>query len=435
MSPGVPAPARLLIVSYLYWPALTARAFRWTALAESWTREGHEVHVVCARSPGRPAFESVRGVQLHRVGSPSIERLRASAVPGGAAGTAAAVRRAAAAALRQIWHAIYWPDTSCPWYFAARRKASELVAAIDPDALVSVSPTFTAVAVGRSVARRRPRRLRWLIDLGDPFSFAEEAPQNNFRLYRRLNLRFERGCFAEADAISVTTAETRDRYAALFPESARKIAVIPPLVALPEAEGTGEAAGPSDRRRLVFLGRLYPTIRRPDFLLALFAALKDSGANEHYELHFYGDTWECEANFAPFRDRLGRDIHLHGPVPREQAISAMRSASVLVNIGNDTHYQLPSKVVEYATTGKPILNLAAYPDDSSARFLADYPAHLTLVAHGRDPVPDDIEKLKAFLARPSRGIPFETLRAWLAPYTLAEISARYRALLSQGAAR
>ncbi len=434
MSPSGRAPEKVIVVSYLYWPALTARAFRWTALAESWAREGCEVHVVCARTPDRPAFESVNGVQVHRVGSASIERLRASTAPESGPRAAArgnGIRRTAVAAVRSIWHAIYWPDTSCLWFFAARKKAGELVAAIDPDAIVSVSPTFTAVAVGRSVARRRPSRLRWLIDLGDPFSFAEEAPQNNFRLYRGLNIRFERGCFAEADAVSVTTPETRDRYAALFPESARKIAVIPPLLALPET--IGEPAERPDRRRLVFLGRLYPSIRRPDFLLALFAALKDCEAAERCELHFYGNTWECEASFAPYRHRLGRDIHVHGPVPREQAISAMRSADVLVNIGNDTHYQLPSKIVEYAITGKPILNLAAHADDSSARFLADYPSQLTLVARAEGPTPGDVENLKAFLGRPSPEIAPEALRAWLAPYTLAEISARYRALLSGAA--
>lgn len=431
MSPGGRAPEKVIVVSYLYWPALNARAFRWTALAESWAREGCEVHVVCARTPGRPPFESVNGVQVHRVGSASIERLRASTTPEPgprAAPRGGRIRRTAMAAVRSVWHAIYWPDTSCLWFFAARKKAVELIAALDPDALVSVSPTFTAVAVGRSVARRGPRRLRWLIDLGDPFSFADEAPQNNFRLYRELNIRFERGCFVEADAVSVTTPETRDRYAALFHESARKIAVIPPLVALPDT--VAEPAQRPERRRLVFLGRLYPSIRRPDFLLALFAALVDSGAVERCELHFYGDTWECEASFAPYRHRLGRDIHLHGPVPREQAVSAMRSADVLVNIGNDTPYHLPSKIVEYAITGKPILNLAAHADDSSARFLAGYPSQLTLVARAEGPTRDQVENLRAFLGRPSTRMAPETLRAWLAPYALAEISARYRALLS-----
>jgi len=148
-------PDGILIVSFQYWPALSARSFRWTALAERWVSEGREVQVVCARSPDRPAFEAVRGVHVHRVGPAWMESLRGAARPagGGAESDRSVIRRTAAAAARTIWHAVYWPDTSCTWYFAARAKARELIAAGAPQALVTVSPTFTAVAVGRSIAR------------------------------------------------------------------------------------------------------------------------------------------------------------------------------------------------------------------------------------------------------------------------------------------
>jgi glycosyltransferase involved in cell wall biosynthesis len=428
-------PGKVLIVSFQYWPALNARAFRWTALAEDWARKGRDVHVVCARLPDRPAFEAVNGVKLHRVGNVWIERLRGAGLPIAESGTTAkrnVIRRVTTAAARAIWHGIYWPDTSCTWYFAARSKARQLLSAVSPDAVVSVSPAFTAVAVGRSLARHKPRGFHWLIDLGDPFSFAEEAPPNNLRLYRRLNVRFERSCFSAADSVSVTTSATRDRYAALFPESAQKMAVIPPLVALPEAGG-GVEGGRADRHRLAFLGRLYPAIRRPDFLLAMFSALAEGPGGERYELHFYGETWECQASFAAYGHMIGRNLFLHGPVPRDRAASAMRSADVLVNLGNDTRYQLPSKIVEYAMTGRPILNLAPRSDDSSARFLDDHPAHLTLTARAGGPTPEDMRRLREFLARKPQEIPGATLRAWLAPYTLPEISARYDALLSGNA--
>jgi glycosyltransferase involved in cell wall biosynthesis len=340
------------------------------------------------------------------------------------------MRGVLASAARASWQAIYWPDTSCTWYFAARRKARELLDALSPDAVVSVSPAFTAVAVGRSLARREPGRFHWLVDLGDPFSFAEEAPPNNLRLYRRLNARFERSCFAAAHSVSVTTSEARDRYAALFPESAQKIAVIPPLVALPEAGSRVGKGGRPDRQRLAFLGRLYPTIRRPDFLLAIFSALAEEPGGERYELHFYGETWECQASFAAYAHMVGRNLFLHGPVPRDRAASAMRSADVLVNIGNDTRYQLPSKIVEYAMTGRPILNLVPRPEDGSAKFLAEYPAHLTLTACAGGPTPEDVRRLREFLAQKPQVISEATLRAWLAPYTLPEISGRYDALLS-----
>ena len=73
----------------------------------------------------------------------------------------------------------------------------------------------------------------------------------------------------------------------------------------------------------------------------------------------------------------------------------MAEADVLVNIGNRTSYQLPSKVVEYAAFGKPILNFLASPDDSSAVFLSKYPFLLNVWKGG----PKNAKKR-------DRGVPF-----------------------------
>jgi len=421
----------ILIISFQYWPALNARAFRWTALAEDWVRRGHRVHVLCSTLSDRPASEEVNGVRIHRCGS-WIERQRgghAQSAPGRTALRRSPLR-AAADGLGAAWRKVYWPDTCCTWYFSARSKARGLIQALEPEVVVSVSPAFTAVAAGYSLAHDRSRSFRWIIDLGDPFSFAEEAPTNNFHLYRGLNAHFERSCFATADAVSVTNSATRDRYAAIFPESAGKIEVIPPLISLPRAVNSDQASR-TGAPKLVFLGRLYPSIRRPDFLLALFAALTRLRGDRGYELHFFGESWECAKSFEPYRQMVGRSVFLHEPVPRDQVAEQMHSAHALINIGNTTGYQLPSKIVEYAASGKPILNIAAFPDDISVRFLAGYPAHLALTAGSDDPSDEDLRRLVGFLESAPERIPEVDLRNWLAPFTLPRVSSSYLALLAR----
>lgn len=433
MIPSGGKPRKILIVSFQYWPALNARAFRWTELAEDWVRKGLQVHVVCSRLSDRPTFETVNGVQVHRVGtwietqrggggrgiSCKSGKMRVSRWLSGIAGRSA----------RAAWRQVHWPDTCCTWFFAARRKSQEVVEALDPDAVVSVSPAFSAVAVGYSLARGIPRAYRWIIDIGDPFSFAEEAPPNNFRLYRKLNLLFERKCFATADAVTVTNSATRDRYAAIFPESSGKIEIIPPLISLPRVD-VESRRGTQSARKLVFLGRLYASIRRPDSLLALFAAFIGSQGGHAYELHFFGESGECAESFERYRMLLDRSVFVHGPVSRTRAAEEMHSAYALVNIGNTTGYQLPSKVVEYAASGKPVLNVAAVPNDSSSRFLADYPAHLTLTSRAADPSVEDVRRLGEFLNRAPERVPEQELVEWLAPYNVSAVSSRYLALCS-----
>lgn len=428
----------VLIVSFSYWPAQNARSFRWTALAEDWARKGVRVRVVCAWAPGAAERESVNGVEVHRVGIRALERLRAGLArsrrnppPAGEAGRTAprgGVRRAFGRFLSALWQRLYWPDTACLWYFPALRRARALLREEPAAALVSVSPEFTAVAVGLALAGSRSGPLAWLIDLGDPFSFPSDAPPNNTRLYAGLNRRFERRCLARADAVSVTNEATARRYRELLSGRAEKVRVIPPLLTLDVApSGAPANDGPA---RFVYLGRLYRAIRRPDFLLALFAGLAAEGDGADLELHFYGDTSECADSFAPYAALIGRRIHLHGPVPRDRVAEAMRQATVLVNISNTTDFQLPSKIVEYAATGKPILNLAATDADCSATFLASYPLHLTLRASPGGLAAGDHDRVRELLARARQPADPAAVSVWLDQYRLPAVSAAYLRILA-----
>jgi glycosyltransferase involved in cell wall biosynthesis len=416
---------RILILSFSYPPVANARALRWGALAADWARQGHEVAVVAAWLPGAAEAERIDGVAVHRAGLRVGERLRARL----AARRTSAVRSGGAqpgsTLLHRLWRSVYWPDTSCLWFVPALGRARKLMREMRPDAVVSVSPMFTAVMVGLRLLSGSHPPPRWLIDLGDPFSFAEEAPPNNLRLYRRLNQRMERAAFRRADAVAVTTQETRARYAALFGASAGKIEVIPPLVPIDCAP---KQEAPTDVISLVYVGTLYRSIRGPDFLLALFRRLLGRPIGPRLQLHVYGDVQDCRPSFERHAELLGRRLFVHGAVPRPRALDAMQEASVLVNIGNRTSYQLPSKLVEYAALGKPILNIAAVPGDSSARFLARYPRHLSLEQSG-ELTEEQLTRSERFLEdaadRRLAPVPSE----WVTPYRLSGISASYLALL------
>jgi hypothetical protein len=173
---------------------------------------------------------------------------------------------------------------------------------------------------------------------------------------------------------------------------------------------------------------LYRHIRRPDFLLALFArAHGQMRQGERLDLHFYGDIHQCREAFAPYESLIGRALFLHGIVPRDQAMKAIGQASVLASIGNDTAYQLPSKLVEYAMTGKPIVCVSTVENDSSADFLRGYPASLSLVDHGQPPSASQLAAFTGFL-RSCAPVEPSFLEDWLAPFRLDSVAQRYAGL-------
>jgi len=262
----------------------------------------------------------------------------------------------------------------------------------------------------------------WLVDVGDPFSFETAIPPNNRCLYEDINRTVERKVFAVADCVAVTTAETQNRYAELFPESKSKIVVIPPLLSLCAMPSNTSHVG-DQVIRLTFLGTLYRTIREPDALLNLFSTLLETAIGSRLELHFFGNIGDCAARFEPYRDWIGRRIFVHGVIDRARIEEVLGTASVLVNIGNATSYQLPSKVVEYAFSGKPVLNIITHDNDSSARFFAQYPAVLTLNLASPD-WRAQLGRVVTFISHPPAADPAAIARL-LKPYQIEAIASAY----------
>lgn len=420
---------KILLINYSYPPALTPRAFRWGSVTRRWAEQGHEVDVICGSEGADPTAPA--GVQVHAVGNARPLGWGASTAADGKVANTQGPRSAKVRFVtlaRRIWRRVYWPDAAVLWLPAALRRARHLTDERSYDLLISSSHPFTGHLVGRAIKRRHPS-LFWLVDVGDPFSFADGAPVNNFALYRNLNRRTEAEILALADAISVTTAGTSARYIEMFPKIAPKVAVIPPL--LPDAfDSLGAGTVSDDRIRLVFVGTLYPDIRSPAPLLACFDRLLGTSLGNRLELHFYGASGECAAQFEPYAPLVGSKIFRHGMVPQQQAVAAMRDASVLVNIGNDTAYQLPSKVVEYAAMAKPIVNFVASDDDSSKLFLADFDGTLSVAtrsASGDDVLRDMIQFLECLPE-----IDADSRRHQIAAYKPGRIAAQYLALKECG---
>ena len=163
-------------------------------------------------------------------------------------------------------------------------------------------------------------------------------------------------------------------------------------------------------------------------MLAIFNELLKTSIGNQIELHFYGYTTQVEEAFLPYQDQIGKSIFIHGTVAREVATEAIMKADVLVNIGNTTTYQLPSKVVDYVSTGKRILNIALIEDDSSAIFFNDYPLAITLsrtLAHN-----EATQQLYNFLTTTPTNVSLEWLNVYLHDYLPTQIATQYLGLIS-----
>ena len=393
----------LLILTFSYAPMGNPRSFRWTALAEEFASRGFRVQVVCSWQPGLAKRQIHNGVEVYRVGNRLIETIRASLAQirrsSHPASEAKPPKRSGASAGRLgtwFWRKIAWPDTTCVWYDAAKKMADSLLQKHIKTTVISVSPSFTAALAGYSVVKKNG--VRWVLDMGDPFSIAVDAPANNFSLYKTLNMRVERTLFQRANALTLTNNKVLDRYALMYPECADKMHVIPPLLTdsvfrlgVRSKRQTGESI------KIVFVGTLYKHLRKPDFLLALFDGLIKKGRLPNAELHFWGNCEECIDSVLRFKQKLGPSLQLHGVVSQQDTLVSIGEANVVVNLGNTNNCQLPSKLVEYTAMGKPILNIISTENDPSEDFLKDYHAVLNIRDIGKPPTLKQIDIVYGFV--------------------------------------
>ncbi len=440
----------VLVISEQFPPASSPRAIRWGAVAQAWARAGDRVDVICADHGIGDAYPNSERLRVYPVGGRTLSRWRCrlqrqTRVQSRASPDPAAEGRSSwgGDALRQLartarwlrnhsWKHVHWPDSACLWAIAARRQASRLIAGHHYDALVTVSNPYSCHLAGLG-AQNHQSRLPWLVDLGDPFSELTAEPVNNLRLYRAANRRLERRVLQAADRVSVTTSETASSYARQFPQAAGKLHVIPPVLSLPECQqvlsaGNGRSADQRPRR-LVYAGSLYRSIRNPRGLLQLFSRLLTRPETQDLELHFYGRSDDCRQEFQPYQNLLGRRILIHGAVDRKFVWEQMNAAHALINLGNATQTQLPSKIIEYAATGRPILNVVQHAEDTSQRWFAGYRAVLHVDPRQTLENEHKLGELTGFLkAAPT--VEQSEIRRFLAPYQVDNIAQAYRRLMT-----
>jgi hypothetical protein len=110
----------------------------------------------------------------------------------------------------------------------------------------------------------------------------------------------------------------------------------------------------------------------------------------------------------------------------------MREADVLVNIGNVTPFELPSKLVEYVSIGKPILNIVRSENDSSVEFLEAYPGSMNLMDNASTLVEVQLNEVLQFLEHPPH-IENQKLQNWLATFQIEKIADTYKRCLASKA--
>jgi len=222
-----------------------------------------------------------------------------------------------------------------------------------PDVIYSRSGSFSAALLAARIKSKIG--IPWVMHLSDPWT---DSPFRGGSLRaKEVDQALEANAFTCATRITLTTEGQAEFYRKKYPELAAKIQVTTNM--MPVARGTGGGRGGASGLHLVHTGSLYGD-RTPSFLLAAIELLneRNSQISGRVQMKFVGNMSD---HFVALVNGTRNCTYL-GQVRFDEAKEIQDSSDALVSIEpKSTHplhpHFLPSKVVDYLASGRPLLAL------------------------------------------------------------------------------
>tara|TARA_B100000941_G_scaffold284858_1_gene256144 strand:- start:970 stop:2202 length:1233 start_codon:yes stop_codon:yes gene_type:complete len=361
---------KILIVTHQYLPHVSPRTTRWKLLVDELITKGHKVTILTGMYPDfdKNNIEILYFGNKNNINLVSNLRAKSKQVSSGDS-----IKKVFFGILKKIYrffiNYLAWPDYSMYWLYQIYKNRSHI--SKDYDVIVSVSLPFSSHIAAYFINKKVKKH--WIMDIGDPFSLKVDAPENNRFLYSGLNKRYEKKFYSLADNILFTHLDALSNHKKFFDIPSNKLIVANPISNFDKDLFNNALSYDYSTRpiKISYFGIFTKGVRSPNSFLEL---VKKN--NEFVFSWYVNEDSEKTIKSCDIND----DKHsFYSHVPREEAQQLMvNSAHCLLSIGNKNPNQIPSKVIEYLATGKPIIHFAEIDDDPVIKLSDEFDNLITI---------------------------------------------------------
>jgi hypothetical protein len=323
---------RILIVCKAFYPENSPRSFRATELAKEFSRQGHDVTVLT----NDKQFDYSGFLIKHPVTLRSFGKLVCKPLNKSTWELIGDYKRKFGRLLFMLFD---YPNIEI-----MLRLKKALRVEKEYDLMISIAvpyPVHWGIAWAK--AKNSPIAKTWIADCGDPF-MGNKLESFRYPFYFSF---LEKWFCRKADFLTIPTSGAIHGY---YPEFHDKIKVIPQGFNFDEIKLSekpvhnliptfGYAGGVS------FTGVRSP-VKLIDYLVS---------RGIPYRFHIYSNTGKSVLK--EYISGHEENIILHDSLPRPELLLELSTMDFLVNLDNGTSMQLPSKLIDYALTHRPILNI------------------------------------------------------------------------------
>jgi glycosyltransferase involved in cell wall biosynthesis len=336
---------KILIISQAIFPAQFPRAYRATELAIEFARQGHDVTLYAVLGKyDYSGFEKEYNLKIKNIGKMWFATLNSDNT---------GRRNFFDRVLRRLFHRfLEFPDIELMF-----RMPGIISKENNIDLLVTVAmpyPLHWGSAFAKSLSPKKFPKI-WAADCGDPHMGNKVIKRKPLFYFKYLEKWFGK----KADFIIVPTQNIISAY---YPEFKAKIKVIPQgfnfNIGNPEI-----AYSKNDIPTFAFAGIFYKETRNPSSFLEFLCKVKLP-----FKFIIYNPG---QSLLKPYYSLLKDRIIIKPYIQRVDLINELKTMDFLININNVGNYGSPSKLIDYAIAGRPILSFTsdAVPETTFMEFL------------------------------------------------------------------
>ncbi|MBK6345979.1 MAG: glycosyltransferase [Bacteroidales bacterium] len=320
----------ILIVSRSFFPLQSPRSFRTTELAKELSRQGHNVTVLTTNN----------GYDYNEFQGKYNCRIENRLFPKYADKDTSSVSRGILTRIkdRLLYRYLLFPEIELAFLIRSILRNERRFF----DQLISIAKPYS-VHFGCALALKKNPHITdcWIADCGDPFTGSE----NGKKIYPFYWRWLERWMFARTKFLAIPVESARKAYPLKFQN---KIRIIPQGFDFQDVE-TFIGTISNDVPTFAYAGAFYNKLRDPSSFLDELVMLNCS-----FKFIVYTSTTSL---LEPYRNLLGDKLEIRKPISRKELLYELSKLDFLVNFENITDEMVPSKIIDYHLTGRPVLNV------------------------------------------------------------------------------
>lgn len=248
------------------------------------------------------------------------------------------------------------------------KQIEKLIKDVNAQTIISVS-TPTDIHICTEMAIKNPKELDWIAISFDPHAYNSDYSKVLQEKFKKEEIIL----YEKAKRIFMLSQSKQD-----YSHSPLNDKIVFFEIPMEKFDVASTLKSPQNNDlnkslKMMYIGNLYNKIRNPEYMFRLFKKISDLDFTLYIIGSFIGWGNELQKYQKGLFQEFSGKIEIVDRLSRQQSKEYMSNADFLVNIGNTTKNQCPSKVVEYISTGKPIIHFKKTDDCSSMQYLDKYP--------------------------------------------------------------